>query len=166
MAARIRNLTHGVLKIKGGSSGELLTIPISKGDLRFTVKRPAKVIMNRGKVDSLSEGFEVPMEVRFSFEFEEWTGRTLSSPNNTPSVPDALRKKGNASSWHSVQTCGPYCVDLVFVLANPCASGDQGETLTFPAFHADSADFAEGEDTDVVEVMGICNALEPTAVRA
>jgi len=166
MAARIRNLTHGLLKIKGGNTTELLTVPIQKGDVRFGVKRPAKVIMNRGKVDSLAQGFEVPMEVRFSVEFEEWTGRTLSAPNNTPSVPDALRQKGNAASWHSVQTCGPYVVDLIFVLSNPCSSGDQNETLTFPSFHADSVEFAEGEDTDTLEVMGICNALEPTAVRA
>lgn len=166
MAARTRNLTHGLLKIKGGSSGELLTVPIQKGDVRFSVKRPAKVIMNRGKVDSLAQGFEVPMEVRFSVEFEEWTGRTLSTPYNTASVPDALRQKGNAASWHSVQVCGPYVVDLVFVISNPCTTHDQTETLTFPSFHADDVSFAEGEDTDTLEVTGICNALEPTSVRS
>lgn len=168
MAIRIRNLTHGQLTIVDGSgSPNTLAVPIEEGNLRFTVSRPVKVIMNRGRIGTFAEGNEVPMSVSFTAKFEEWTGRTLTAYATVPSVPDALRKKGNASSWTSTLQCGPYCVDLRFDLSNPCtASGiDQTERLTFPDFHADNVGFEEGDDSDMIPVDGMCLALEPTAQR-
>lgn len=167
MAGRTRNLTHGQITIKGGASGQSLVVPIDEGNLRFTVRRTAKVIMNRGVVDSFAEGNEEPMSVSFNFKFEEWRGRTLTAFATVPSVPDALRKKGNASSWTSTTQCGPYCVDLWFDLSNPCAASgvDQTERLVFPDFHCDEAGFEEGDDADRVSVSGMCIALEPTSTR-
>ena len=160
----VRNLTHGSLKIKGGTSGQELTIPIEEGNVRFTVRREARVIMNRGTIQEFSEGDEEPMAVSFGIKFEEWRGKTTSGAN--PSPPDALRKKGNASSWTSVQTCGPYMVDLEFTMTAPCTTGDQDEVLTFPNFHADEVSFEEGQDYNMLNVTGKCKALEPTSVRS
>lgn len=169
MAHRIRNLTHGQITIVDGTSPtpNTLIVPIEEGNLRFSVRRPVKVIMNRGRVDSFAEGNEEPMTVSFTAKFEEWTGRTLTAYAAVPSVPDALRQRGNASAWVSSLLCGPYCTDLRFDLDNPCptAGVDQTERLTFPDFHADETNFEEGDDSDMIPVSGVCLALEPTAVR-
>ena len=164
---RVRNLTHGQLTIKGGTSGQSLVVPIEEGNLRFSVRRPVKVIMNRGVIDSFAEGNEEPMSVSFNFKFEEWRGRTLTAYATIPSVPDALRQKGNASAWTSSLECGPYCVDLQFDLDNPCTANgiDQTERLVFPDFHADEVSFEEADDADRVSVSGMCLALEPTSTR-
>ena len=165
---RIRNLTHGQITIVDGSgTPKTLAVPIEEGNLRFTVRRPVKVIMNRGQVDSFAEGNEEPMSVSFNFKFEEWRGRTLTAYATVPSVPDALRKVGNASDWTSTLDCGPYCVDVRFDLSNPCtASGiDQTERLVFPDFHADEVGFEEADDANRVSVSGMSLALEPTSTR-
>lgn len=168
MTVRVRNLTHGQLTIKDGAgSPNSLVVGTEDGNLRFSVRRPAKVIMNRGTIAGLVEGNEEAMTVSFSAKFEEWRGRTLTAYATVPSVPDALRKKGNASSWTSTLECGPYCVDLQFDLSNPCtaAATDQTERLVFPDFHADELGFEEGDNADVLNVSGISLALEPTATR-
>lgn len=168
MAQRTRNLRNGTLKIKGGGSGQELTIPIDEGQLRFTVRKAAKVIMNRGAIAGLGEPNEEPMQVSFSCGFEEWTGRTLTAYASIPSVYDALHKKGNASSWTSTSDCGPYTVDLEFTLANPCTTSgvDQAEVITFPKFHADDNGFEEGDVMNMQNFSGICAVVEPTAVRS
>lgn len=159
----VRNLTHGSLKIVGGGSGEELIIPIEEGNVRFTVRREARVIMNRGVIEEFSEGDEEPMSVSFGIKFEEWLGKTTTGA--PPSPADALRQRGNASAWSSVQECGPYLVDLEFTMTKPCTTTDQSETLTLPNFHADEVSFEEGQDFNMLNVSGKCKALEPTAVR-
>lgn len=168
MSQRTRNLTHGQITIKDGSTTpKSLVVPIEDGNLRFNVRRPAKVIMNRGRVAGLAEGNEEPMNASFSAKFEEWRGRTLTAYATIPSVPDAMRRKGNASAWVSTLDCGPYCVDIQFDLANPCeASGlDQTERLVLPDFHCDDVAFEEGDNADMTTYSGICAALEPTSTR-
>ena len=168
MSQRTRNLTNGQITIVDGSTTpKTLVVPIEDGNLRFNVRRPAKVIMNRGRVAGLAEGNEEPMNASFSAKFEEWRGRTLTAFATIPSVPDAVRRKGNASAWVSTLDCGPYCVDLRFDLTNPCeASGiDQTERLVFPDWHCDDVGFEEGDNADMLSFTGICAALEPTSTR-
>lgn len=164
MSVAVRNFTHGTLKIKGGGSGEELTVPLEEGNVRFSVVKNAKVIKSRGAVQGLAEGVEEALTVSFGFHFQEWQGKSTSGAN--PSPVDALKKQGNASSWTSVANCGPYQVDLEFVISNPCATGDQTETLTFPKFHADSAEFEEGEESNMINVSGTCGVHKPTSARS
>ena len=156
----IRNLTHGALTIEDGAAATL-TIPIEEGNLQFTVRREAIVILNRGTLASMAEGMEEAMAVSFAFKFEEWRGETASS-GSAVSPADALRQVGNASGWTSTLACGPYCVDLTFMITAPSGCGEQDEELTFPDFHADEVQFQEGEEYDIVNVTGKCLALEPT----
>lgn len=168
MSQRTRNLTNGqITLVDGSTTPKTLVVPIEDGNLRFSVRRPAKVIMNRGRVAGLAEGNEEPMNVSFSAKFEEWRGRTLTAYATIPSVPDALRNKGNASAWVSSLDCGPYCVDVRFDLTNPCAASgiDQTERLVFPDYHCDEVGFEEGDNADMMTYSGICAALEPTSTR-
>lgn len=168
MSQRTRNLTNGqITLVDGSTTPKTLVVPIEDGNLRFNVRRPAKVIMNRGRVAGLAEGNEEPMNASFSAKFEEWTGRTLTAFATIPSVPDAMHRKGNASTWVSTLDCGPYCVDIRFDLTNPCeASGiDQTERIVLPDFHCDEVGFEEGDNADMTTYSGICATLEPTSTR-
>lgn len=160
----IRNLTHAALTIKDGGANEL-TIPIEEGNIQFTERREAIVVLNRGVIASMAEGMEEAMTVSFSIKFEEWTGGTTSSGVD-PSPVDALKKRGNASGWTSSLLCGPYCVDLEFAITAPSGCGEQDETLTFSDFHADEIQFQEGEEYDIINVTGKCLALTPVAARS
>jgi hypothetical protein len=159
-----RTFRDAVLVIKGGGSGELLTIPIDMGDLEADTSDPAVVIKNRGAIHSLAKGEEEAMTVRFSAVFDEWRGETTTGA--TVSIADALRKQGNASAWTSTATnsCGPYAVDLELTITNPDSTGED-EVLTFPGFHADRVRFKEGMPSSL-EVEGICPVLQPASARA
>lgn len=161
----IRNLKNGSLKIKGGGSGESLTIPIEEGNVSFTVRDEAGVVTNRGTLAGFSTPLEEPMEVSFGIKFEEWQGKSASGAN--PSPVDALKKWGNAAAWTSTTSCGPFTVDLEFTISKPCSAGsEEDEVLTFPDFHADELTFEEGEEYNMISVRGRCLAVKPTSVRS
>jgi len=160
----IRNLKNGSLKIKDGGSNEL-TIPIEEGNVSFTVRDEAGVVTNRGALAGFSTPLEEAMEVSFGIKFEEWQGKSASGAS--PSPVDALKKWGNASSWASTTTCGPFTVDLEFTISKPCtAAGEEDEVLTLPDFHADELSFEEGEEYNMITVRGRCLAVKPTSVRS
>jgi hypothetical protein len=163
----VRNLTHGQLTIKDGSTTpKTLVVPFEMGNLEFTVTRSAFVFRNRGTIAGMTPGLEEPCQVNFGLKFSEWLGLTTSGA--APSVVDTLYQQGNASTWVSTLGCGPYTVDLEFLLDDPCAgtpSAGENETLTFADFHADEVRFVEGEEFDELTVSGKCAVLQPTSVR-
>ena len=159
-----RTFRDGVLKIKGGGSGEELTIPIDMGDLEWEESEPSVVIKNRGAIHSLARGEEEAMTVRFSMVYTEWEGEGTTGAAASP--VDALKKRGNASTWSTTATnsCGPYAVDLELTITNPDSTG-QDETITFPGFHADRIRAREGMPNEI-EVEGVCPVAKPTIVRS
>lgn len=164
----VRNLTHGTLVIKDGTSTpKTLTIPIMEGDLEFTEEQEAQTILNRGVLKEFTKGPEAPVSIRFSMTFEEWRGKPAST---VPSVPDALKQRNEASSWTSTSTNeqGPYVVDLVFTLdaVQATGTGDFDEELKFSQFHCDSLRFSEGQDANRIEVSGKALVTTPVSTRA
>ncbi len=166
MSANTRNLRDGVMKISDGSgSPKSLTIPIMDGDLTFEEHLPSAVIMNRGRIDSRKAGDDKPLTVSFSWKFEQFM---YASGNATGmSVRDALTGEGGAvgASWVSVDSCGPWAVDIEIEITNPCAPTEK-EILKFPKFHPESLTFKEGKDTDTISTKGDCLAVKPTRTYA
>ena len=153
--ASTRNLRHGTLILRDGTTPTAITleIPIQDGDLDFTVK-------NRGKIDHKRTGDETEIDVKFSFKFEQWSYASGAATGISP--VDALTKKGGASAWVSTgPSCGPYSIDLVFRVENPCNAAEY-EQLVFPAFNVESLNFKEGSEFDTVSVSGKALAFEPT----
>jgi len=159
-----RNMQDGSLKIKDGGSNEL-TIPVMEGDLSFVETTEAPVIMNRGTLYGMATPQETPLELSFTLKFEEWQGKSASGSD--PSPVDALRNRGNASTWSGTLTCGPYTVDLEFTISKPCsAAGEEDEVLTFADFHCDRLEFSEGEEYNTIAVSGRALVVYPASVRS
>lgn len=162
MAASTRNLRHGKITLRDGTptTPNELVIPIQDGDLDFTITYPTFIVKNRGKIDHKRTGDEVEIDIKFSFKFEQWSYASGAATGTSP--VDALTKKGGASAWVSTgPSCGPYSIDLIFDLINPC-NASESERLVFPAFNVETLNFKEGSEFDSVSVAGKALAFEPT----
>ena len=149
-----RNLRHGILIIRDGTTptpSELI-IPIMDGDLDFTITKPTFIVKNRGKIDHKREGDETEIDIKFSFKFEQWQH---ANANTGISVPDALLQKGGASAWvSSGPSCGPFAVDLVYRIVDPCNANNY-EQLVFEAFNPETLNFKEGSEFNTINVTGL-----------
>lgn len=156
------NLKNVTLKIQDSTgTPNFIALKFGDGNLTWDEKYNFDYVKDRGILDTVREGEDEPMEVRFEGVLEYYTGPGSSAP----SVDDALKQKGDASAWVSTgAACEPYAVDLVVVNAPPCTGTKNKETLTFPDFRAESIshDIKSGK----ISVTGKCNAKAPTAVRA
>lgn len=162
MAASTRNLRHGTLILRDATpvTPMTLTIPIAEGDLDFTITKNILKVMNRGKIDHKRDGDEVEMDIKFSFKFEQWSYASGASTGVSPA--DVLLHTGGAASWVSTGVgCGPFAIDLVFQIKDPC-SATAYEQLVFAGFVPESINFKEGSDANMVSVTGKAQITAPT----
>ena len=84
--------------------------------------RTIEYILDRGLIDEVREGDEVPVDVSFEFNWIYLTGSPSSGA--LPTIKDALTRVGNASAWVSSDPdgCSPYAVDIE-ILYEPSCSG-------------------------------------------
>jgi len=157
-----RNLRHGRIILRDGTTPTpvSLLIPISEGDLDFTITKPTFLVMNRGKIDHKRAGDETEIDIKFSFKFEQWSYASGASTGVSPA--DFLTKEGGGSALVSTgPSCGPYSVDLLFQVVDPCNEANY-EQLLFPAFNVDTLNFKEGSEYDIVSITGKALAFKPT----
>lgn len=153
-----RNLRDGVIRVMDGSgTPKTLKIKISDGDFSYKVNKPTSIIMNRGIIDSRKKGDEKATDISFTVKFEQWS---FDNADAGISIYDALNGVGGATSWVSTDGCGPFSVDLMFEMINPC-DPTKSEQLIFRKFHADSVDFKEGNETNTLTVSGNALVGEP-----
>lgn len=155
------DLKKAVFKIKDGSTTpKEITIKVGEGNLTFSEKKNMEYVLDRGVLDTVKEGDQVPVEVNFEFMWEYIMG----SSSLAPGVFEALR--GTAPGWVSTDTdaCRPFAVDLeVTYTPTPASCGDM-ETITFPDFRHESLD---GDLRNAqISCSGKCNVTTITAVRA
>lgn len=137
-----------------------IEVKIGDGNLTYTENKEYEYELDRGNLDSVREGNEVPMDVNFDFVYEFI--RTGTSENIT--VVDALKGIGGASEWVSASDdpCEPYCVDVEVDYDPPCGSAEK-EITVFPEFRYDTLEFDLGEAA--ISCTGRCNATEPEITR-
>ena len=108
------DLKDVTFKIKDGTTPtpNEVEIKIGEGTLTYTERQNMDYTLNRGTLDEVREGDEVPMDVKFEFTWEYIKANTTSG--GTPTIEDALKQIGNAVAWVSsdADTCRPYAVDL------------------------------------------------------
>lgn len=140
---------------------EQIDVKIGEGNLTWSEKKEYVYQLDRGDLDTVKEGNEVPVEVSMEFVYEHVT--TGTSEDITP--VDAIKQTGCASDWISSSTdqCEPYAVDLIVVHDVPCGTA-LDETLTFADFRWESLDFDLSAAT--ISVGGKCNVSTVNAVRA
>jgi hypothetical protein len=96
------------------------------------------------------------------FVWEYLKGQTGSG---TPTIEDALKKRGEAASWTSTDSdqCRPYAVDIEVIYSpTPVACGDM-EIILLQDFRYESLDHDLSGGT--VAVSGQCNVTEATVTR-
>lgn len=137
-----------------------LEIKIGDGNLTYTESSEYEYDLDRGILDSVRAGDQVPMDVSLDFVYEYITTGTSESV----APMDALKKIGGASEWRSSSSdpCEPYAVD-VQVIHTPICTTQEIETTIFPDFRSESREPDLGEAA--VSVTGRCNAVQPIITR-
>jgi len=142
--------------------GRSLEVNIGEGNLTYSEKRELLYELNRGALDSVREGDEQPVEVSMDFVWEFITAVTGSG---TPTIEDALKNRGEASTWESssADPCEPYAVDIMVEYVPPCGGVDP-EVITLPDFRYESLDhnFTDAQ----ISCQGKCNTVEAAVTRS
>jgi hypothetical protein len=137
-----------------------LEIKIGDGNVTYTEANEYEYDLDRGVLDTVRAGDQVPMDVSLDFVYEYITTGT----GETTAPMDALKQIGDASEWRSSSSdpCEPYAVDVEVVHTPICTTQDI-ETTVFPDFRSESREPDLGEAA--VSVSGRCNATQPTVTR-
>lgn len=135
-------------------------VGIGEGNLTWTEKKPREYKKNRGRLDTVKDADEEPIDVRLDFEWEFIRADT----GEAPTIEDILKKRGNASHWVSSATdpCEPYAVDILVVYTPPC-EGVDGEEILLADFRYEELAHDAGEGT--ISCTGKCNITEAVATR-
>lgn len=143
-------------------SGNTLEINIGTGNLTFNEQRQITYTLDRGILDTVREGDDVPMDVVLDFI---WEFITATAGDLTPSIEDAFKQRGNAANWISSSSdlCEPYALDVEIEHTPPCNS-EEIERLLFPDFRWESLNHNLRDAT--VAVTGKCNAKQAIVSRS
>ena len=141
-------------------AAQQLDVKIGEGNLTYTEANNYEYDLDRGTLDTVREGDDIPLEVSTDFTYEFVTTGT----GETVTPMDAIRGDGAAAEWSSSATdpCEPYAVDLEVEHVPPCGTSETEITI-FPDFRADSKEFDLSEAT--ISVTGRCNATRPSYSR-
>jgi hypothetical protein len=137
-----------------------ITVKVGEGNLVYTEKKNFEYIKDRGKLDTVREGDEEPIDVKLEFTWEF----IKSDTGQTPTVEEVLKQIGNASTWvsSSSDTCEPYAVDIFVTYTPPC-TGVKKETVLLQDFRYEELnhDYKAAQ----VSVTGKCNVKQATVNR-
>ena len=159
------DLKNVTIKIQDGSTPpKSIDVKIGEGNLTYSEKMNRDYTLDRGNLDLVRNGDQVPMDVSLDFTWEYITGSEASGA--LPTVEDALKQKGNAADWVSTDDdpCAPYCVDIICENLPACGESGEMETLTLPDFRWEQLNHDVKAGT--VAVSGKCNATEAMADRS
>lgn len=139
----VRNLRDGTLKIadaSGTGGGNVITVALEDGDLRWRETVNHDFILDRAVLDHARLAIDTPLEGSFTLKFT-----TFLDPNSATITPyEAMTQQGSASGWTSDQTQGGdgYAVILEFTINDP--SGGTDEVVTFAEVYVEVLEHAEG----------------------
>lgn len=137
-----------------------LEVKVGDGNISWTEARTMEYRLDRGDLDTVKEGDQVPIEVSLEFVYEHVTTGT----SEVVSPIDALKRIGPCAEWVSSSSdpCEPYAVDIVIEHTTPCGAVED-ETITFPDFRYEQLQFDLSAAT--ISVSGKCNATDVVAER-
>lgn len=137
-----------------------LQIRIGEGNASWTEKRPITYVKDRGKLDTVREGDEEPVEVKID---ATWVFLKAST-GQTPTIEDVLKKRGEASTWEtsSDDACEPYAVDVVIEYTPPCTT-EQMEIYVLKDFRYE--EMAHDVKAGTLSLSGKCNVVEADVSR-
>lgn len=147
----------------GTGTPNTLAIKIGEGNLTYSESRNMQYTLNRGLLDEVREGDEVPVDVSLDILWDFLTRAVVSG--GTPSPEDFLKKRGNAAAYISTDSdlCRPYAIDIIIVYTPSCAA-ESAETITLSDYRWEgiSHDLRAG----TLATTGKCNITEATSARS
>jgi hypothetical protein len=148
------------IPILASTGANILEVKVGEGNLTYSENRNIEYRRNRGKLDTVREGDEEPVEVNIDFVWEY-----LRSDEGEPvTIEEALKKVGAASTWvsSSIDPCEPYCLDIQIRYHPPCDTA-LDEIIVLEDFRWESLDHNLSDGS--VACKGHCNIVAPTVTR-
>jgi len=138
-----------------------LEIKVGEGDFTFTEAKNYDYLLDRGNLDTVREGDEVPLEVSIDCVYEF----LKSSSGKDVTVREAFGGIGAASEWvsSSDDKCEPYGTDILLRHCVPCGT-EEDEEVMFQDFRPEKKDYKLSDAT--ISVSGKCNISEVQVTRA
>lgn len=140
-----------------------IELVVGEGNLTYSEKKSREYKRNKGRLYSVRNGDEDPVEVSFSCYWEFI--KSSVTEGEPVSFEEALKQEGQASTWvtsDSADPCAPYSVDIVIRHTPPCAD-IENEEIQFAKFRYESLDHNAKEAS--IECKGSCNLTSPIKVR-
>lgn len=139
-----------------------LDLHIGVGNITYDVTKQFVYVTNRGLLDTVRKGDQVPVDVKFEATFDTYEVRAASAP--TVSVADFLKQQGNASAFITTgaDACEPYSVDIIITQDQDCA-GVETEVITLTEFRYEKGTF--NVKTGQISFTGKCKIITPTILR-
>ena len=141
-------------------SSQQLEVKIGEGNITYTEKSDYTYLLDRDNLDTVKEGKDVPLDVKWDSVYEFIT--TGTSEEITPM--DALKGINGASEWitYSKDPCEPYAVAIEVQQVPPCSTAESESTL-FPDFRSEQRE-VNFKDA-VIAINGKCNVTQPIVTR-
>lgn len=147
----------------GDTTPNTLEITIGDGNLTYTIARNIEYMLDRGNLDDVREGDQIPCALSIDAKYEFYISDSGGGESITPA--EALQGIEGASAWVSAgaDSCEPYAVDIL-VEYDPDCGTTKKETLTFSEYRWESLDFDIQAGT--ISTSGNCNAVRPSSARS
>jgi hypothetical protein len=141
--------------------GRALQIKIGEGNLTYDEKRNMEYQKDRGRLSTVREGDEDPIDVRLDVRWE-WLSSAGSDTFPTPE--EVLKNEGLASTWltSASDPCEPYAVNIV-IDYDPNCTGVDGERITLKDYRWESLNHDAKAGT--LSTSGKCNVTRATKER-
>jgi len=138
-----------------------IEVTLGDGNLTWTVNKELNYELDRGNLDTVREGDQIPLDVVLDSVYEFITTGT----GETITPYDAMNQVGDATEWvsSSSDACEPYGVDIEVEHTASCGTA-QTETTLLPDFRYDTLDV--DLDAATISFTGRCNAVKPTITRS
>ena len=137
-----------------------IEVTVGEGNMQYTEKRNIEYVRDRGRLDTVREGDEEPVEVRLDFTWEFIKADT----GEVPTIEDAIKQRGEASGWtsSSADSCEPYAVDIEIYYNPPCSNA-KDEVILLQDFRWEQLDHNARDGQ--ISMTGKCNVKEATVTR-
>ncbi len=142
-------------------SGRRLEIKVGEGNMTYDEKRTMEYKRDRGRLDTVREGDEEPIDVRLDIRWD-WLSSAGSDVYPTPE--EFLKKEGLASAYESSSDdpCEPYAINII-VIYDPDCSGVDAEVITLSDYRWESLNHDLKAGT--LATSGKCNETRVTKER-
>lgn len=115
--------------------GRCLEAKVGDGNITYDTERQLEYERDRGQIDAVVEGDDVPVAVNLDLTYE-WL--TAATGVTIPTPKDVLKKRGAAADWVTAgaNPCEPYAINVEIDYKPPC--NVEHEITIFPEFRVET----------------------------